>query len=116
MTNTENISSATELDAHTGKQNTIPTMFDILSDIEGACAPVGEILSSLYLFDELLRREVEQIDLFRPYTAEVFKRRYELFADMLRMIQRELEERWQDYQKQIDNAYRVYAQVKQEHN
>lgn len=86
------------------------TAFDVISDIEGDAAPFEEIISSLVLFDEMLLDMVESLDPRQPYTVELFTDRYERLASMMSMIRRELVLSNNALHQDIENAYRLIAE------
>lgn len=94
------------------EQKKSTTFFDIISDIEGDTAPLDEIIAALILFDELLRNSVGWLDPLKPYTVDLFTRRFDLLASMLNMIQRELEQHNSAIHADITNAYRLHAEFK----
>jgi len=94
------------------EQNKNITLFNVISDIEGNAAPLDEVIAALILFDELLHNSVDWLDPSKPYTVELFTRRYGLLALMLNMIQRELERNTGAIHADITNAYRLQAEHK----
>lgn len=86
------------------------TAFDVISDIEGDAAPFEEVISSLVLFDEMLLDMVESLDPRQPYTVELFTNRYERLAAMMSMIMRELVLSNNALHQDIENAYRLIAE------
>ena len=94
------------------EQNKSTTFFDVISDIESDAAPLDEVIAALILYDELLRNSVDWLDPSKPYTVELFTRRYNLLVLMLNMIQRELERNTGAIHADITNAYRLHAERK----
>lgn len=87
-------------------------LFDVISDIEGATAPLEEIVATLTLFEEQLHSTVKWLDPVQPYTVDLFVRRFRLLAAMLSMLLRNLEQRKKEIQDSINKAYRLYAEIK----
>lgn len=84
--------------------------FDVISDIEGDAAFLEEVINSLILFDEALRNAVEWLDPLKPYTVELFTKRFELLSGMLNMLQRELGQHNAAILASISKAYRLQAE------
>ena len=88
------------------------TFFDVISDIESDAAPLDEVIAALILFDEQLQSAVRWLDHSRPYTVEMFTRRFDQLALILNMILRELERNTGAIHASITQAYRLQAEQK----
>lgn len=80
-------------------------MFDIISNIEGSTANLGEIIDVVTLFAEHLRREVEWLDPAQPHTVQLFVNRFDKTMSMLSTIVRELRQTDSAIQHEIRNGY-----------
>lgn len=87
-------------------------LFDVISDIEGDAAFLEEGINSLVLFDEALRTAAEWLDPLKPYTVELFTKRFALLYGMLNILQRELGQHYATLQVDIARAYRLYAEFR----
>jgi hypothetical protein len=88
--------------------------FSVISDIEGDAAFLEEVIDSLYLFEEALRNAVEWLDPLKPYTVELFTKRFHLLSGMLNILQRELGQHNAALRADITKAYRLQAESRRQ--
>lgn len=79
--------------------------FNILTDIDTACYPLEEVSNVLYLFDELIREDVKNMDPEQPYTVTLFKNRFQLIMSLIWMAEKEIREIINELNTEISKGY-----------
>ncbi len=88
-------------------------MMHVLSRLDNDTTCMEDVQRSLELFNEILEREVDNIDPGQPWTAVCFKTRFDNVRSILSVVQHRFVNALDEMKSAVDEGYEILRQQRE---